>query len=380
MHLEIYLDNSATTQVAQPVADRMVEVMTRQYGNPSSLHRKGFLAERAMEEARAQLAGVLSAAPEELTFTACGTEANNLALLGYCRANRRTGTTVITTQVEHSSVLGPAAQLAAEGFTVLRLPPRADGTVDPQAVADAVDGSTLLVSVMAVNSETGAINDLAAIARLAKAKNPRVRIHSDAVQAFCRLPLQPRRMGIDLLTASAHKLHGPKGVGLLYAAKGVRLAPLQYGPDQERGLRPGTQNLPGICGFALAARLLWEQRVQNDAHFTNLSNFLREKALQIPGVCINSPVDGAPYIMNLSIPRVRSEVMIHYLEDAGIYVSSGSACGRGKPSHVLTAMGLPPHRIDGALRVSFSVHSTTQEVEAFCQRLAQGLDTLAGRR
>lgn len=377
--MEIYLDNSATTQVAQPVANRMVEVMTQQYGNPSSLHRKGFLAERAMEEAREQLAGVLAVSPEELTFTAGGTEANNLALLGYCRANRRAGTTILTTQIEHSSVLGPAAQLAAEGFSVLYLPPRADGTVDPQAVAEAVDDNTLLISVMAVNSETGAINDLAAIARLAKAKNPKVRLHSDGVQAFGRLPLQPRRMGIDLLTASAHKIYGPKGVGLLYAAKGVRLSPLLYGPGQERGLRPGTQNLPGVCGFGLAAQLLWQYRQQNFDHFTKLSSFLREKAVQIPGVCINSPTDGAPYIMNLSIPRVRSEVMIHYLEEAGIYVSSGSACGKGKPSHVLTAMGLSPHRIDGALRVSFSVHSTTQEVEALCGRLAEGLERLVGR-
>ena len=378
--MEVYLDNSATTRVRPEVAGRMVEMMTREYGNPSSLHRKGFLAEQAVKEAREQLAAVLSAAPGELLFTSCGSESNNLAILGYCRGNKRAGDKIVTTQVEHESVLAPARQLAAEGYEVAYAAPRPDGTVDPRAVADQVDGRTALVSVMAVNSETGAINDLEAIARLAKEKHPGVRVHCDGVQAFCKLPLNPRRMGVDLLTASAHKIHGPKGAALLYAAQGVRLAPLYYGSGQERGLHPGTENTPAICGFGLAAQLLWREHDKNWQKMETLSRLLREKCSQIPGVCINSPINAAPYIMNLSIPSVRSEVMIHFLEESDIYVSSGSACAKGRPSHVLAAMGLPRDRIDGALRVSFSEENTPEDVDAFCRTLAEGLRTLAGRR
>lgn len=378
--MEIYLDNSATTRVSPPVAEHMLHMMTEQFGNPSSLHRKGFLAEQALTGAREKIAAVLGARREEIIFTPGGSAANNLAILGTAAAYRRKGNKIVATAVEHESVLAPVRHLGQNGYTVVFVPPRADGSVDPQEIARAVDESTILVSAMYVNSETGSINDIREISRLIKRKNPSVLLHSDCVQGFGKLPITPEKWGVDLVSISAHKIHGPKGVGALYAAKGVRLQPLYYGSGQEKGLIPGTENLPGCCGFALAAQLIWEKRQQNEAHFRDLRCHLLEKASQIDGVCINSPENGAPYIVNLSIPSVRSEVMIHHLEQSGIFVSSGSACARGKRSHVLTAMGLPEKQIDGALRISFCTENTFEDIDALIECLTDGLSTLAGRR
>ena len=378
--MECYLDNSATTAVTPEVAALAARIMTEQYGNLSSLHRRGFWAERALTEARGQVAAVLRCRPEEIIFTSGGTESNNLALLGAARAARRRGNRIVTTAVEHHSVLAVCRQLESEGFEVTYVSPDASGVITPESFAAACDEKTVLASCMMVNSETGALHDIPAIAAACRRKNPGILFHADCVQAFGRLEIAPARWGVQLVSVSGHKIHAPKGVGALYVAKGVRLLPPLYGSGQERGLRPGTENLPGICAMGLAAERMNARRAENAAHFTALRQKLITNLSQSPAVCINSPEAAAPYIINLSVEGIRSEIMIHYLEQFGIYVSSGSACAKGERSHVLTAMGLPEDRIDSAIRVSMTDTTAEEEIDEFCRRLLQGAATLAKRR
>ena len=378
--MECYLDNSATTAVTPEVAALAARIMTEQYGNPSSLHRRGFWAERALTEARGQVAAVLRCRPEEVVFTSGGTESNNLALLGAARAARRRGNRIVTTAVEHHSVLAVCRQLESEGFEVAYVSPDAGGVITPESFAAACDEKTVLASCMMVNSETGALHDIPAIAAACRRKNPGILFHADCVQAFGRLEIAPARWGVQLVSVSGHKIHAPKGVGALYVAKGVRLLPPLYGSGQERGLRPGTENLPGICAMGLAAERMNARRAENAAHFTALRQKLITNLSQSPAVCINSPEAAAPYIINLSVEGIRSEIMIHYLEQFEIYVSSGSACAKGERSHVLTAMGLPEDRIDSAIRVSMTDTTAEEEIDEFCRRLLQGAATLAKRR
>lgn len=378
--MECYLDNSATTAVTPEVAALAARIMTEQYGNPSSLHRRGFWAERALTEARGQVAAVLRCRPEEIIFTSGGTESNNLALLGAARAARRRGNRIVTTAVEHHSVLAVCRQLESEGFEVTYVSPDAGGVITPESFAAACDEKTVLASCMMVNSETGALHDIPAIAAACRRKNPGILFHADCVQAFGRLEIAPARWGVQLVSVSGHKIHAPKGVGALYVAKGVRLLPPLYGSGQERGLRPGTENLPGICAMGLAAERMNARRAENAAHFTALRQKLITNLSQSPAVCINSPEAAAPYIINLSVEGIRSEIMIHYLEQFEIYVSSGSACAKGERSHVLTAMGLPEDRIDSAIRVSMTDTTAEGEIDEFCRRLLQGAATLAKRR
>ena len=378
--MECYLDNSATTAVTPEVAALAARIMTEQYGNPSSLHRRGFWAERALTEARGQVAAVLRCRPEEIIFTSGGTESNNLALLGAALAARRRGNRIVTTAVEHHSVLAVCRQLESEGFEVAYVSPDAGGVITPESFAAACDEKTILASCMMVNSETGALHDIPAIAAACRRKNPGILFHTDCVQAFGRLEIAPARWGVQLVSVSGHKIHAPKGVGALYVAKGVRLLPPLYGSGQERGLRPGTENLPGICAMGLAAERMNARRAENAAHFTALRQKLITNLSQSPAVCINSPEAAAPYIINLSVEGIRSEIMIHYLEQFGIYVSSGSACAKGERSHVLTAMGLPEDRIDSAIRVSMTDTTAEEEIDEFCRRLLQGAATLAKRR
>ena len=378
--MECYLDNSATTAVTPEVAALAARIMTEQYGNPSSLHRRGFWAERALTEARGQVAAVLRCRPEEIVFTSGGTESNNLALLGAARAARRRGNRIVTTAVEHHSVLAVCRQLESEGFEVAYVSPDAGGVITPESFAAACDEKTVLASCMMVNSETGALHDIPAIAAACRRKNPGILFHADCVQAFGRLEIAPARWGVQLVSVSGHKIHAPKGVGALSVAKGVRLLPPLYGSGQERGLRPGTENLPGSCAMGLAAERMNARRVENAAHFTALRQKLSTNLSQSPAVCINSPEAAAPYIINLSVEGIRSEIMIHYLEQFEIYVSSGSACAKGERSHVLTAMGLPEDRIDSALRVSMTDTTAEEEIDEFCRRLLQGAATLAKRR
>ena len=382
--MEIYFDNSATTRVSETAARRAWEMMREEYGNPSSLHRRGFAAEMALAAAREDLAAMLGPGvrQEELFFTSGGSEGNNLAILGTALAARRHGNKVVTTAIEHESVLAPVKCLGEIGFDTAFLAPTPQGVIDHRSVELAVDERTVLLSVMFVNSETGAVNDILSIARAARRKNPKIIIHCDCVQAFGKLLVLPTQWGmlgrgVDMVTFSGHKLHAPKGIGGIYIKKGTRLRPLLYGSGQEGGHHPGTENTPGACAMALAARELWDHREENMVHYKALWGQLLENLKKIPGVCINSPEEGAPYIVNFSLPGIRSEVMIHYLERQGISVSSGSACSRGARSHVLTAMGLPIPQIDSAIRVSFCRDNTLDEVDEFCHWLQKGVQSLA---
>ena len=375
--MEHYLDNSATTRVCGAAADKALWMMTECYGNPSSLHRRGIDAEHELSYARKTVAGCLGAAPEELTFTSGGTEANNLALFGAAYANRRRGNRLVISAVEHSSVLEAAKRLSDEGFEVIEVEPDRNGVITAEAVAGAVNDKTLLVSVMTVNNETGAIMPVRDIFDAARDINPSVLCHTDAVQAFGKLGLRMKRLGADLVSVSGHKVHAPKGVGALAVRRGVRLIPRQFGGEQERRLRPGTEAAPLIAAFGAACSEFDTEN--NIVYVKELNSYAREGLALIEGVTFNSPGEALPYVLNFSAGSVRSETMLHFLEERGIYVSSGSACAKGKPSHVLAAMGLSRDRADSALRVSFSKYNTKEDIDALCGAVARGLEVLAHR-
>ena len=374
---EIYLDNAATTRVSESAARIAFNIMRENYGNPSSLHSKGFAAEQALRLARTQLADALACSAEEIYFCSGGTEANNLAIFGTANAHMRRGKTIITTAVEHSSILEPVHQLESQGFKSKIIAPAPDGSANINAILDAVDDDTILVSCMAVNSETGAINQIDDLGRSLKRKKPDILFHCDAVQAFGKLPLSLRSSPIDLLTISSHKIHAPKGSGALFARRGVRIKPLLFGGGQENRLRAGTESLPLICAFGHMAQEMCEKREENFAYVKELAEHFLEKAKFISNICINSPDNGTPYIKNISAPGWRSETLLHALEEDGIYVSSGSACSKGKPSHVLTAMGLAPQKIDSALRLSLCCENTAEDIDIFFERLAFAMARLA---
>ena len=375
--LEHYLDNSATTAVSAAAADKAYQIMTTVYGNPSSLHSKGMEAEHELTAARKAVASQLKVSADEVFFTSGGTEANNTALFGAAYATARTRRKIIISSVEHSSVLEAAKRLEDEGFTVERITPQSDGTIHPEDVAAAVDGSTALVSVMLVNNETGAVMPVGDIFAAVKAANPQTLCHTDAVQAFGKLPVRARALGADIISVSGHKVHAPKGVGALYVKKGVRLVPRQYGGEQEKRFRPGTENLPAIAAFGVACG---EFDIEgNRERVQRLNAYAREQLLQIDGVALNSPANALPYVLNFSAGRVRSETILHFLEERDVFVSSGSACAKGKPSHVLSALGLSRDRADSALRVSFSKYNTAADIDALCEGIAAGLRVLAHR-
>ena len=373
---EHYLDNSATTPVLPAVAQAAARVMVEEYGNPSSLHTKGYEAKKLLEEARARVAARLGAQPEEVVFTSGGTEANNLALFGAAQARAHLGKKIVTTAAEHDSVLHPCRELEKRGFSVVYIKPDSDGHLSEKALTEAIDGETILVSVMLVNNETGAMFPVEAAARAIRRKKAPALLHVDAVQAFGKLPFTVKKLGADLLTLSGHKLHAPKGVGALYVKKGARLLPQALGGGQERGLRSGTESLPLICALGEAVRLLPDAGEALE-RVGRLNARLRAALAALPQVAIHSPEDGLPYVLNFSAGRVRGETMLHFLAQRGVYVSSGSACGRAKPSHVLQAMGLPEEQVESALRVSFSRFSTEEDVDALAEGLAAGLASLA---
>ncbi len=377
---DIYLDNSATTPVLPEAAELAAAVMCRDYGNPSSLHRKGFEAQLVLERAREQVASALGCAPPQVFFSPSGTVANNLAILGSvgAYAKRLKGKTprLVTTAIEHSSVLRPLERLAGQGMELVLIKPDGNGNIAPEALAEAVNENTLLVSAMAVNSETGAVLDIGRLCRLVRAQNAATLIHCDGVQAFGKGPVLPLKWDVDYCTVSGHKIRAPKGVGALYVKKGLRLTPLYQGGEQEKGLLPGTENTPAIAAFGLAAQMRMAQLPAVEALFVRLRAQLEAALAKIPGLCNNSPDGSAPYIMNISLPGIRSETMIHFLAQRGIYVSSGSACARGAKSHVLTAMGLADDRIDSALRLSFGCQNTPEDIAAFVAALQEGLAAL----
>lgn len=373
---EVYFDNSATTRCSDAVAKEMYRIMTSDYGNPSSMHEKGVEAERIVRQARETLASILKASEKEICFTSGGTESDNLAIIGTAHANCRAGKHIITTRIEHPAVLASVKQLEEEGFSVTRLPVDGSGIVSLEALEKAMTPETILVSVMMVNNEIGSIQPLADISRIAKAVSPACLIHTDAVQGFGKLPVCPKRMGIDLLSASGHKLHGPKGIGFLYVREKVKIKPILFGGGQQKNLRSGTENVPGIAGLALAAKECYTDLEEKQAQLYDLREQLMEGLERLPETTINGPGEreGAPHIVSASFAGVRSEVLLHALEAAGIYVSSGSACASNKPgiSETLLGIGLDRTLLDSTIRFSFSVYNTPEEV-AYCLSVLEEL-------
>ncbi len=375
---EIYFDNSATTQVSEAAAQAVYETMRQNYGNPSSLHRKGLAAEKALTAARRQLADCLQVDENELYFTSGGTESDNLALTGICGAYGKKGGRIITSAIEHPAVLETVKALQQKGFAVDLVKPGRDGRVAVQDVAAALRPDTLLVSLMQVNNETGAVQPLEEVGRLLGQQQHKIYFHVDGVQGFGKQALFPKQAGIDLYAASAHKIHGPKGMGLLYCAKGLRLQPIVSGGGQEKGLRSGTENMPGIVGFGVAAT---EAFANLEAHAKQVAQVRQAFCQGLSGLSgwqVNSPADGLPYVLNISFEQVKSEVLLHYLEDQGVYVSSGSACAakKDKLSHVLTAMGLARKEIEGAIRFSFSRYNTVEEAQEAAAIVRQAVTEL----
>lgn len=373
--MEIYLDNSATTRICSEAVEKMTYIINNVYGNPSSLHSKGLESEHEITHARKAIAGVLGVEPKELFFTSGGTEANNLAVFGAARAKKRLGNKIVTTAVEHSSVFESCKALESEGFEVEYLVPDKNGSINEEQLLNAIDEKTVLVTVMLVNNETGAIFPAEIINRIIKKKKSPALFHCDAVQAFGKIPVKPNKIGCDLLTVTAHKIHGPKGTGALYIKKGTHIKPIIYGGEQEQKVRPGTEALPLICGFGAAAENIGNIS-QNLTKIRELRDYAVKRLLTIDGTELNSPENALPYIINISAVGVRSETMLHFLEKKNIFVSSGSACAKGKKSHVLSAMGISSERQDSALRISFSKCSTKEEVDELVKAIEEGLNTL----
>ncbi len=373
---EIYLDNSATTRVYEQAAKAAFEVMTENYGNPSSLHMRGVLAEKVMEEARRDIANVLGVNPEGLYFTSGGTEANNLAVIGGALAKKRRGNKVVVSAYEHDSVIKSAKQLESMGFSVTWLAPDENGIITPQSVFDAVDEKTVLVSVMLVNNEIGAINPIKELCAAAKRKNPEVVFHTDAVQGFCKLPFKAEKSGVDLVTITAHKIGGPKGIGALWIRKGARVLPNHFGGEQEKQLRPGTQATPLIAAFGKAVFLESTSMPIRKQRMEALEKHFRESIAGIDGIVINSKEGALPNIVNISVLGIRSEIMLHFLEKRNIYVSSGSACALGAKSHVLAAMGYDSSRIDSAIRVSFGRETEKEDIDELVAAIKDAMSLL----
>ncbi|MGI6319281.1 MAG: cysteine desulfurase family protein [Dethiobacteria bacterium] len=365
---EVYLDNSATTRPYPEISKEVQRIMLEEYGNPSSLHRRGSEGERLLQSSRQILAEILDVSDNEIIFTSGGTESNNMAILGVARRYKKRGNHLITTSIEHSSVLEPFNQLEKEGFEVTYLIPDNKGIVSPEKVAEALTSRTILVSIMHVNNEIGSIQPISQISAVLQGRNPDIVFHVDAVQSFTKLPLSPNDQGIDILSISAHKFHGPKGVGALYLREGILLEPLTRGGGHEKGLRPGTENTPGIWGMALAAKLSYENRKEKMEILQSLKErFITSLEREHPWIRLNGPdkEEGAPHIFNISFPGLKGEVVLHALEEHGIYVSTGSAChsNANSPSHVLQAIKLDKESLEGAIRFSLSHLNTREEIE-----------------
>ena len=348
---QTYLDNSATTRVCTAAADAAYRVMTEVYGNPSSLHTLGFRAEQELTAARRQVATLIGAAEGEITFTSGGPEANHLAIFGAVAAHHHDGRHIVTTVVEHASVSASVDALEQQGYSVTRLVPDENGVLTADAIVSACRADTVLVAIMLVNNEIGAKFPVEQAAPAIRRVAPKAHIHCDAVQAAGKLPIRAQRWGVDSMAISAHKIHGPKGVGALYLRKGARILPRQYGGKQETGLRPGTEAAPLVAAFGAAIAQLPPVPKQM-AHYDALKQHLLSRLGDHPAVRFHLPTGGVPYIIHLSVPGYKSETLLHFLAQKEIYVSSGSACSKGAKSPVLTAMGLPVEEIDSALRVS----------------------------
>lgn len=375
--MNVYLDNSATTRPFDEVTEYMSTVMRDQYGNPSSMHMAGVNAESEIRTAKASVSGTLKVDEKEIIFTSGGTESDNLALIGCALANRRSGMRLITTKIEHPAVLETMKALEEQGFAVTYLDVTRDGRVDPKTLEEALTDDTILVSIMHVNNEIGSVNDIATLSGIVKDYSPSILFHTDAVQSFGKMRIYPKKMNIDLMSVSAHKIHGPKGVGFLYAGEKVRIRPVIFGGGQQRGMRSGTENVPGIAGLGMAAKLIYDGFDDRIAKMYQLKSYFAEGLLKMGDVFLNgipeqsgksfddAIVLTAPHIVSASFEGIRAEVLLHALEAKGIYVSSGSACSTNKPakSATLQAIGVSSKLLDSTIRFSFSVDTTKDELD-----------------
>lgn len=376
--MEVYLDNAATTRVCPEAADIAYKTMLETYGNPSSTHTKGREAKAVLDNARKQLAAALDCAPNEVYFTSCGSEGDNWAIINGAESMRRKGLHIISSEVEHDAVRKSMDELKRRGFEVTMLKPESDGSISPEAVIAALRPDTVLVSLMMVNNETGAVTDIAAVAKVLKKAKSIALLHTDAVQGFMKVPFSAKRLGADMITVSGHKIHAPKGIGALYIKTGVKIKPYIIGGAQESGLRAGTEAMPQIAAFGKACELAKASMDDATERMARLRQYAAGRIVaEMPEAVIIG--GGAPHILSVSLPGWRSEVLMNYLEAKGVFVSRSSACKKGGRSHVLEAMGLPAEVIDGAVRISLSRYTTKDELDELCSALKDAHDTLAHR-
>lgn len=378
--MEAYLDNSATTVALPEVRDIVVKTMMEDYGNPSSLHKKGMEAEQYVKAAAERIARTLKAKPSEIVFTSGGTESNNMAIIGAARANRRAGKHIITSTIEHASVYNVFGYLEEEGYRVSYIPVDENGHLKEKELEAAIDEETTLVSVMYVNNEVGSVNPIEEIGALIKRKNPKTIFHVDAIQAYGKYRINPKKEHIDLLSVSSHKIHGPKGVGFLYIKDGTKIVPVVYGGGQQKGMRSGTHNVPGIAGLGVAAEKIYEDHEAKIARMYGVKREFVKLVQELPETKINGLTDeqSAPHVVSVSFAGVRSEVLLHALEERGIYVSSGSACSSNHPavSGTLRGIGVERELLDSTLRFSFSIFTTEEEIRYCAQMLSELLPVL----
>lgn len=378
------MDNSATTRCSDRACQLMVDLLTKDYGNPSSLHMKGIEAERFVETAKKKIAKTLRVSEKEIIFTSGGTESNNLAIIGAAMANRRAGNHIITTSIEHASVENPMEFLKEQGFEITYLSVDENGIISLEELEEAVTEHTILVSMMQVNNEIGAIEPVAEAVELIKKKNPDTLIHVDAIQSYGKMYIYPKKLGIDMLSVSGHKIHGPKGSGFLWVKEKTKLKPLILGGGQQKGMRSGTENVPAIAGLGEAAEEIYENLDEKRAHLYGLKQRFIDGIEKLEGTHVNGKTgeDSAPHIVSVSFEGIRSEVLLHSLEDRGIYVSSGSACssnnhaGKQKGSKTLRNIHLKENLLDSTLRFSFSVHTTEEEIDYALEVLGELLPVL----
>ena len=378
--MEVYLDNSATTRCFDEAAQLMHKIMCEDYGNPSSMHHKGIEAEQYLRYAKETLAGILKVNEKEILFTSGGTESDNIALIGTAMANHRKGRHLITTAIEHPAVLQPMTYLENQGFQVTYLPVDREGRISLNDLERAIRPDTILVSIMHTNNEIGSIQPIAEAGALIKRINPNTLFHVDAVQGFGKFRIYPAKMHVDMLSVSGHKIHGPKGVGFLYIREGAKINPIIYGGGQQKGMRSGTENVPGIAGLAKAAEMVYANLDRDMDRMYELRDMLIRGINDIENVRVNGCPDreGAAHIVSLSIRGVRSEVLLHALEDKGIYVSAGSACAARKPqpSATLKAIGVEKDLLDSTVRFSISVFTTKEEIQYTIQALSEMIPML----
>lgn len=378
--MEAYFDNSATTKVTDSVKDIVIKTMVEDYGNPSSMHMVGVEAEKYIKTAKENIAKILKVDEKEIYFTSGGTEGNNLATVGVAEANNRSGNKIITTEIEHSSVASPMKYLEKEGYNVVYLPVDHFGVVDMEALKEEMSEDTILVSVMYVNNEVGAIQPIGEIGKFIKTINPKVVFHVDAIQAFGKMEIKPNKEKIDILTVSGHKIHAPKGSGFIYIKKNTKINPIISGGGQQDGIRSGTENVPGIAGIGQASKDCYDNLEQNVARMTELKDYLIDRLSEIENVTVNSrkSSEGAPHIVSAGFGGVRSEVLLHALEDKGIYVSAGSACSSNRPSisRTLKAMKIDKDLLGSTIRFSFSEFNTKEEIDYCIEQLKELLPVL----